>query len=69
MTLPTETGYNASALAGKVTYVGWNLHIVKEPRHFLLPQSIELWATCENMMCHWYCFALVMIYLLSSPIR
>ena len=33
-TSPTETGYNASALAGEVTYVGWNQYIVKEPRRF-----------------------------------
>lgn len=69
MTSLTETGYNASALAGEVTYVGWNLHIVKEPRHFLLPQSIRLWAAREKMMCHWYCFALLMLFLLSSLIR
>lgn len=68
MTSLTETGYNASALAGEVTYVGWNLHIVKEPRHFLLPQSIGLWAARERMMCHWCRFVLVALFFYASNV-
>ena len=64
MTSPTETGYNASALAGEVTYVGWNLHIVKEPR-FSITSPLDYGPPVKRYTC---CVAIVVLLLVLLAI-